>query len=186
MIFFKILPWIGNNMHPFFSSPDPKGHVSVCHQFAPVVRPSTITEKYSLLKPLGNLRLNFGGMVRGWSTSKIVSDCPDLQPTWSLLLKIKKRDAILKMFISETTGPIETKLCLDSPSMIPFQNCVQQPRQQTNMVAVVKNRKRGMTLYCFPLWIKVPNSEQSYKGKVQTHNYINRQNQSTTGKLWKP
>ena len=25
-----------------------------------------------------------------------------------------------------------------------------------------------------------PNSEQSYKGKVQTHNYINRQNQSTT------
>jgi hypothetical protein len=32
-----------------------------------------------------------------------------------------------------------------------------------------------------PLEIKVitklPNSEQSYKGKVQTHNYINRQNQ---------
>jgi hypothetical protein len=24
------------------------------------------------------------------------------------------------------------------------------------------------------------------KRKVQTHNYINRQNQSTTGKLWKP
>ena len=37
-------------------------------------------------------------------------------------------------------------------------------------------------------WIRVitklPNSEQSYKGKVTTHNYINRQNQSTTGKLW--
>ena len=30
---------------------------------------------------------------------------------------------------------------------------------------------------------KLPNSEQSYKGKVQTNNYINRQNQSTTGKL---
>jgi hypothetical protein len=33
------------------------------------------------------------------------------------------------------------------------------------------------------IWIKVitklPNSEQSYKGKVKTHNYINRQNQST-------
>jgi hypothetical protein len=26
--------------------------------------------------------------------------------------------------------------------------------------------------------IIVPNSEQSYKGKVKTHNYINRQNQS--------
>ena len=38
-------------------------------------------------------------------------------------------------------------------------------------------------------WIRVitklPNSEQSYKGKVKTHKYINRQNQSTTGKLWK-
>jgi hypothetical protein len=32
---------------------------------------------------------------------------------------------------------------------------------------------------------KLPNSEQSYKGKVKTHMYINRQNQSTTGKLWK-
>ena len=27
---------------------------------------------------------------------------------------------------------------------------------------------------------RLPNSEQSYKGKVKTHNYINRQNQSTT------
>ena len=27
---------------------------------------------------------------------------------------------------------------------------------------------------------KLPNSEQSYKGKVKTHNYINGQNQSTT------
>jgi hypothetical protein len=29
----------------------------------------------------------------------------------------------------------------------------------------------------------LPNSEQSYKGKVKTHKYINRQNQSTTGQL---
>jgi hypothetical protein len=34
---------------------------------------------------------------------------------------------------------------------------------------------------------KLPNSEQSYKGKIKTHNYINRQNQSTTytGKVYK-
>jgi hypothetical protein len=32
---------------------------------------------------------------------------------------------------------------------------------------------------------KLPNSEQFYKGKVKTHKYINRPNQSTTGKLWK-
>jgi hypothetical protein len=30
---------------------------------------------------------------------------------------------------------------------------------------------------------KLPNSEQSSKGEVKTHKYINRQNQSTTGKL---
>jgi len=29
-------------------------------------------------------------------------------------------------------------------------------------------------------------TEQSYKGKVKTHKYVNRQNQSTTGKLGKP
>ena len=33
---------------------------------------------------------------------------------------------------------------------------------------------------------KLPNSEQSYKGKVKTRKYISRQNHSTTGKLWKP
>ena len=30
---------------------------------------------------------------------------------------------------------------------------------------------------------KLPNYEQSYKGKVKPHKSINRQNQSTTGKL---
>ena len=52
---------------------------------------------------------------------------------------------------------------------------------------------RYFTSIHLSLWIrqirvitKLPNSEQSYKGKVKTHNYINRQNQSTTGKLWKP
>jgi hypothetical protein len=30
---------------------------------------------------------------------------------------------------------------------------------------------------------KLPNSEQSYKGKVKIHKYLNRQNQSTTEKL---
>ena len=32
---------------------------------------------------------------------------------------------------------------------------------------------------------KLPNFQQSYKGKVKTHNYINRQSQSSTGKLRK-
>ena len=47
-------------------------------------------------------------------------------------------------------------------------------------------RKIGFLCYVVKVITKLPNSEQSYKGKVKTHNYINRQNQSTTGKLWKP
>ena len=38
---------------------------------------------------------------------------------------------------------------------------------------------------CIRVITKLPNSEQSNKGKVKTHNYINRQNQSTTGKTVK-
>jgi hypothetical protein len=57
--------------------------------------------------------------------------------------KDKKEDTILKIFISETTGPIGTKLCLDSPLMTPFQNCVRQSRHPTNMATVAKNRKGG-------------------------------------------
>ena len=47
-------------------------------------------------------------------------------------------------------------------------NCLQIILHETKLIKVIT---------------KLPNSEQSYKGKVQTHNYINRQNQSTTGKL---
>jgi hypothetical protein len=34
-------------------------------------------------------------------------------------------------------------------------------------------------MYKIRVITKLPNSEQSYKGKVKTHKYINRQNQST-------
>jgi hypothetical protein len=40
-----------------------------------------------------------------------------------------------------------------------------------------------LKLWSIRVITKLPNSEQSYKGKVKTHNYINKQNQSTTGKL---
>jgi hypothetical protein len=48
------------------------------------VRPPTITKKSSPLKLLGQLRPNFGGMVLGRFTSKIVSGSPDPLPTWPL------------------------------------------------------------------------------------------------------
>jgi hypothetical protein len=43
--------------------------------------------------------------------------------------------------------------------------------------------RRIFQLYQIRVITKLPNSEQSYKGKLKTHKYINRQNQSTTGKL---
>ena len=44
------------------------------------------------------------------------------------------------------------------------------------------NDKGKQFIFLIRVITKLPNSEQSYKGKVKTHNYINRQNQSTTGK----
>ena len=46
-----------------------------------------------------------------------------------------------------------------------------------------KQNKNITNMYWIRVITKLPNSEQSYKGKVKTHKYINRQNQSTTGKL---
>jgi hypothetical protein len=85
------------------------------HPFVITLRRSSV--RTQLLKIFSSettwpLETKFGGMVHGWSPSKIVSDSPDLQPTWSLLLKIKKGGEIQKIVISETTGSIGTKLCL--------------------------------------------------------------------------
>ena len=51
-----------------------------------------------------------------------------------------------------------------------------------NTYGTIRSRK-SMEKGQIKVITKLPNSEQSYKGKVKTHNYINRQNQSTTGKL---
>jgi hypothetical protein len=51
-----------------------------------------------------------------------------------------------KKIISETTWSIGTKICLDSPWIIPVQNYVRQSRLPTNMATVAKNRKRGVKL----------------------------------------
>ena len=77
--------------------------------------------------------------------SKIVCGIPDLQPTWLLLLKIKKRDEIKKILISETTGPIGTKLCLDNPWIIPFQNVSDNADHQPTWPPLLKIEKGGVT-----------------------------------------
>jgi predicted RNA-binding protein YlqC (UPF0109 family) len=55
------------------------------------------------------------------------------------------------------------------------------PKDNQNRTRVIAYG--GRSLSAIKVITKLPNSEQSYKGKVKTHNYINRQNQSTTGKL---
>ena len=48
---------------------------------------------------------------------------------------------------------------------------------------LIESQPADKIIYTIRVITKLPNSEKSYKGKVKTHNYINRQNQSTTGKL---
>ena len=50
----------------------------------------------------------------------------------------------------------------------------------------VKPRRGVDTGWLIRVITKLPNTEQSFKGKVKTHKSTNRQNQSTTGKLEKP
>jgi hypothetical protein len=71
-------------------------------------------------------------------------------------------------------------LSLDSPSV--FSNFYLEPLFPNG--TWIFNAICVMSFFmCIRVITKLPNSEQSYKGKVKTHNYINRQNQSTTGKL---
>ena len=74
-------------------------------------------------------------------------------PPWKLCLMIptsnqdgrqaknrKRGMKLKKIFSSETTEPISTKLCWNDPWVGPFQNCVRQPRPPFKMAAVAKNR----------------------------------------------
>ena len=52
----------------------------------------------------------------------------------------KKGDEIKKIFSSETTETISTKLCWNDPWVIPFQICVRQRRPVSKMAAMTKDR----------------------------------------------
>jgi hypothetical protein len=68
---------------------DPKANVSYCHHFAPVVRPSTITKKISSESTLP-IKTKFWWNGPWVIPFQIFSGSPELQPTWPLLLNIKK------------------------------------------------------------------------------------------------
>ena len=61
------------------------------------------------------------------------------------LCKLEKRGMKLKkIFSSETTEPISTKLCWNDSWMAPFQNCVRWSRLPAKMAAKLKIEKGGM------------------------------------------
>jgi hypothetical protein len=63
------------------------------------------------LEPLGQFEPNFGGMVLGCPPSKLCPVIPTSNKDGRQAKNRKKRDAIIKIFSSETTEPISTKLC---------------------------------------------------------------------------
>ena len=72
--------------HPFFfSSHDPKGHVSYCHHFASVVVVRRkLFQKSSSLKVLEQWKPNLVRIITRVSSFKIVSGDAVHQPTWPL------------------------------------------------------------------------------------------------------
>ena len=58
------------------------------------------------------------------------------------LCKLVKKGGwnLKKIFSSETTVPISTKLCWNDPWVVPFQNCVRQRCPVSKMAAITKNR----------------------------------------------
>ena len=78
------------NQSPFFSSPEPKGHVSYCHHLeSVVVVRCKLFQKSSHLKVLNQWKPNLVWIITRVSSLKIVSGDAVHQPTWPLLLKIE-------------------------------------------------------------------------------------------------
>ena len=57
-------------------------------------------------------------------------------------MQIRKKGGwnLKKIFSSETTEPISTKLCWKDPRVVTFQNCVRQRLPVSKMAAITKNR----------------------------------------------
>ena len=56
-------------------------------------------------------------------------------------MQIRKKGGwnLKKIFSSETTVPISTKLSCNDPWVVPFQSCVRQCRPVSKMAAITKN-----------------------------------------------
>ena len=91
---------------------------------------------------------NFDEIVIGWFSSKNVSGSSALRSRWppqpNLAWHRTLCEIHTKIFSSETTGPIATKLLWNDPWMAPFQKCVRWSQLPTKMAAKLKIEKVGM------------------------------------------
>ena len=72
-------------------------------------------------------------LVLWWPLFIFVSGNPDIQPTWPLLLKSEKVDAILIVFLLNYWANHGFKLCQNNPLLIPFQNFVWHSRPRAKI-----------------------------------------------------
>ena len=91
-------------------------------------RGDEVKKKSSPQKPLGQLQPNFFGMILGWPPSKVGPVIPISNQDGRQAKNRKRGMKLKKIFSSETTEPISTKLCWYDPWVVPFQNCVRQCR----------------------------------------------------------
>ena len=130
------------SLYVIFSSPDPKGHVSYCHHFSSVVhRPSVNISHFNLL--LRNYWANCNQTLVEWSLDGPLPNLCPMIPTSNQdgrQAKNRKKGGwnLKKIFSSETTEPISTKLCWNNPWVVPFQNCIRHFRPPTKMAATAE------------------------------------------------
>ena len=76
-------------------------------------------------------------------------------------MQIRKKGGwnLKKIFSSENTEPISTKLCWNDPWVVPFQNCVRQRRPVSKMPPLLKIEISSNGQNCSILSQKVPKFE---------------------------
>ena len=106
-----------------------------------VRRPSVNISHFNLL--LRNYWANCNQTLVEWSLGGPLPKLCPVIPTSNQnggQAKIRKRGEEIKkkIFSSETTEPISTKLCWNDPWVVPFQNCVRHFRPPTKMAITAK------------------------------------------------
>jgi hypothetical protein len=115
---------------------------------------------------------------------RVITRLPNSEQSYKGKVKTNKYNVqAIYSFYHNTVRPVIREACYSHLE----NTCMAASYSHVLFECVYEPRKVSVHVY---VWIRVitklPNSEQSSKGKIKTHKYINRHNQSTTGKLWKP